>query len=511
MEGSIMMYDRTIMDYFEDQVEQTPFSPALIIGDEVLTYAELNRRSNQVARTLRNQGIGPNTVVGIMAERSFEMLIGIFSILKAGGAYMPVLPTNPVERIRYFLKESDAAVLLTQVSVTEDYGIPTLDLRASELYWGCAENLEHSAGPQDLAYVIYTSGSTGKPKGAMIEHHSLTNRLVWMQACYPINQNDLILQKTPFIFDVSVWELFWWCMVGARLCLLQPGYEKFPLAINACVAQNYVTVTHFVPSMLNTFLNYVNEHATTTNLASLRYVFTSGEALTPAHVKQFKRTLYRMHGTRLTNLYGPTEATVDVTYFDCPMQDELEKVPIGKPIDNIEILILDGQNECVPTGETGELCIAGVGVARGYINNPTLTAEKFVRHPFQPSTRMYKTGDLARWLPDGNIEFLGRADQQVKIRGIRIELGEIESTILEYAHIQQCVIVAEQESEDITLLIAYMVTTADFSLPELKKYLRQILPDYMFPHVYLSLPDIPLTPTGKADRKALTKMRRKKE
>ena len=507
---AIVTYNKTVLDYFEKQSALTPLAPAVLIGDRIITYAELNSKSNQLARTLRSRGVKPNTVVGIMAVRSLEMIIGIIGIMKAGGAYLPLLPKGPAERTRYLLKESEAVLLLTQSQWMEDYGVPALDLQDSDLYQGSLENLEPVNHPEDLAYVIYTSGSTGKPKGVMIEHHSLLNRLVWMQMRYPIDSNDVILQKTPFIFDVSVWELLWWCMTGARLALLEPGYEKFPQAIIECIAKNHVTVMHFVPSMLSVFLNYVSEHDVTAKLASLRQVFASGETLTPLHVKRFNTILYAANATRLTNLYGPTEATVDVTYFDCPTEGEIERVPLGKPIDNIEIVIIDEQKTPVPVMETGELCIAGVGVARGYINNPTLTAEKFVAHPLRPQARMYRTGDLARWLPDGNIEFLGRADQQVKVRGIRIELEEIESVIAQFKEVDQCVVVTRQESETITLLTAYIVPKTSFSLSALKEYLRSKLPEYMIPDVFMTIHDIPLTPNGKVDRKLLTNLKKEK-
>jgi len=504
----VVKSNKTIMQYFEEQASATPSVPALLIGDTTVTYSELNSKANQLARVLRERGVGPDTVVAIMTLRSVEMMIGIFGILKAGGAYMPLLPKSPPERVRYLLKESEAPLLLTQTPWMDDYDVPMLDLQKSDIYRGPAENLDQINHPEDLAYVIYTSGSTGKPKGVMIEHHSLVNRLTWMQRRYPLTSNDVILQKTPFIFDVSVWELFWWSMVGAKLSLLEPGYEKFPQAIIECVARNSVTMMHFVPSMLGVFLNYVSEHHEMARLGSLRHIFASGESLTPLHLRKFNQTLYNTNCTQLINLYGPTEATVDVTYFDCPTQGEIERVPIGKPIDNIEIVILNQQNEPALVMETGELCIAGVGVARGYINNPALTAEKFVPHPLCPQSRMYRTGDLARWLPDGNIEFLGRADQQVKIRGIRIELEEIEAAISQLDDIDQCVVVTKHESETVTLLIAYLVVKTNISLPELKQYLRRILPDYMIPDVFITLPDIPLTPNGKVDRKSLVNLRK---
>ena len=502
-----MEQNKTIINYFDENAHNMPLAPAVVLGEEELTYAELQRKANLLAHTLRKRGVRPNTVVGIISHRSLEMIIGIFGILKAGGAYLPLQHKGPPERLRYLLKESEALLLLTQSDETEDYGVPVLNLRNEELYRGLPEPLEQISHPEDLAYVIYTSGSTGKPKGVMIEHRSLVNRLVWMQKCYPLDPQDVILQKTPGVFDVSVWELFWWCMTGAKLALLEPGHEKFPLAIIECIAKNQVTAMHFVPSMLSVFLNYVSEHQEAAKLASLRRVFASGETLTPVLVKKFNSVLYDTNATRLTNLYGPTEATVDVTYFDCPVQGEIARIPIGKPIDNIEIVILNEQDKPVPVLEIGELCIAGVGVARGYINNPILTSEKFVTHPFQPGQKMYRTGDLARWLPDENIEFLGRADQQTKIRGIRIELEEIEAVISQDKYVDQCVVTTRQESENVILLIAYIVQKDGFSISNLKKYLNNVLPDYMIPNIFIPLAKIPLNPSGKVDRKLLQNLK----
>lgn len=505
-----MKYTKTVMQHFEAQAAVTPSALAVTIAETSITYAELNGKANQLARTLRMLGVGPDNIVGIMVERSIEMIVGLFGILKAGGAYLPLLPEGPSERLQHLLRESRMTLLLTQTRFLRDYCVPTLDLHDEALYMGSTENLDALNRPEDLMYVIYTSGSTGKPKGVMIEHRSVINRLAWMQTCYPINQQDTLLQKTPFIFDVSVWELFWWCMVGSKLCLLKPGYEKFPLAIVECVAQQQVTIMHFVPSMLGAFLSYVHVHDNAAQLTSLRHIFASGEALTSTHLKRFKQILYDTNSTRLTNLYGPTEATVDVTYFDCPLENEIEHVPIGKPITNIEILILNEDNTSTVPLETGELCIGGIGVARGYLYDPVLTAEKFISHPFRIGERIYRTGDLARWLPDGNIAFLGRADQQVKVRGIRIELGEIEAAISAFATVRQCVVITEQESETTALIIAFLVTEDGFSLSGLKECIRNVLPDYMVPNIFISCPDIPLTSTGKADRKRLAEQRLRK-
>jgi amino acid adenylation domain-containing protein len=325
-----------------------------------------------------------------------------------------------------------------------------------------------------------------------------------MQRKYPLTPGAIIMQKTPFFFDVSVWEMFWWSMAGAGLCFLAPNGEKFPQAIIETVEKNNVTVMHFVPSMMSVFLEYVrNSENDVKRLVSLKQVFASGEKLTPSHVQAFNDILYKRNGTRLANLYGPTEATVDVTYFDCQPggADSFEKIPIGKPIDNTRLIILDEDKHELGIGETGELCIGGVGVARGYLNNPELTAEKF----FNRSYILYKTGDLARWLPDGNVEFLGRSDHQVKIHGLRIELGEIESVLSTHPAILDCVTIVKQYSKNIAMIVAYIVFKSNEKLSpkELKDYVKDILPEYMAPHVFVTLERFPLTPSGKVDRNAL--------
>ena len=311
------------------------------------------------------------------------------------------------------------------------FNIRTINVEDSSSYIGDGSNIENINKPNDLAYIIYTSGSTGKPKGTMIEHYSVINRLNWMQKMYPLGEHDVILQKTPFTFDVSVWELFWWSFVGAKVCFLIPGGEKDPEEIVRAAQRNKITTMHFVPSMLNVFLDHLEGSSNVDKLSSLSQVFASGEALNVQQAERFNRILNRQFKTKLHNLYGPTEATVDVSYFDCSTGETLEIIPIGKPIDNISLYVVDKNYGLQPVGVAGELCIAGDGLARGYLNKPELTMEKFVQNPFVPGTRMYRTGDLARWLPDGNIEFLGRIDHQVKIRGFRIELGEIEVQLLE--------------------------------------------------------------------------------
>ena len=504
--------DVTLQELIEAQIDKHSSATAVIcdhdqgVGVSSLTYAQLNDKVNQLAHLLNAEGVRPGHIVALMVERSFAMIIGILGIVKAGGAYLPVSPDNPPDRIGYMLKDAGVKVLLVQTKTASQivFGGLIINLDDVDVYRGSTANPAILNRPQDLAYVIYTSGSTGKPKGVMIEHRSLVNRLHWMQQAYSIDERDVILQKTPYYFDVSVWELFWWALQGAKLCFLMPGGERYPLAMVETIKKHQVSVMHFVPSMLNVFLEYLDGKGANVlrSLASLRRVFASGEALTSSHVRKFNNIMGSKTGARLTNLYGPTEATVDVTYFDCPADNEFENIPIGRPIHNIRLYVMRDRQQ-VAIGEAGELCIAGIGLARGYLNNAALTDEKFTDNPVNPGERIYRTGDVARWLPDGNIEYLGREDHQVKIRGLRIELGEIENTIREYPGIIDCVALVRKYSENIVLIIAYLVCKSDLEVEGLKQYLAKHLPDYMIPNRFEKIDEMPLTPSGKTDRKAL--------
>src|SRR6267143_469881 len=502
----------TLQELIEAQIAAHASATAVLCDhDKVfavssLTYAQLNEKVNQLAHLLRAEGVRPGHIVALMVERSFAMIIGILGIVKAGGAYLPLPPDNPPDRLDYMLKDGGVRILLIhgRTAGRMAFGGLTINLDDPDAYRGSTANPAILNKPRDLAYVIYTSGSTGKPKGVMIEHRSLVNRLRWMQHAYPIDRDDVILQKTPYSFDVSVWELFWWALQGAKLCLLMPGGERNPLAIVETIRKHQVSVMHFVPSMLNVFLEYLDSKAASVlgGLASVRRVFASGEALTPSHVRKFNDIWGSKTGTRLTNLYGPTEATVDVSYFDCPAHNDFENIPIGRPIHNTRFYVIrDGKQAAI--GETGELCIAGICLARGYLNNPVLTDERFTDNPVNPGERIYRTGDVARWLPDGNIEYLGREDHQVKIRGLRIELGEIENTIRDCPGVADCVCVARKYSENVILIIAYLVCRSVVDIGDLKHYLKKQLPDYSIPNHFVILERMPLTPNGKADRKAL--------
>jgi amino acid adenylation domain-containing protein/FkbH-like protein len=516
---------KTIHRLFEEQVQKTPAAIALTMhrpetaGVAVtLTYMELNREADYLARILVEKGIKTGNIAALMVERSIEMMVGIFAVLKAGGAYLPIDPRYPQNRQEYIVKDSNATLLLTARSLEKEVeALRNLQIERIFIDETVRSDLIHqkqsaaalASRSGDPAYVIYTSGSTGLPKGVMIEHHSVNNRLYWMQKGYPLSSDDIILQKTTYTFDVSVWELFWWSFFGAGLCLLTPGGEKDPAAIIDAVVKHRVSTMHFVPSMLDAFLHYIEMQEAPLPPLTLRQVFASGEALKPDQVEKFNRLLHRVHGTNLINLYGPTEATVDVSYFNCYGVEKLDRIPIGKPIDNIRLYILDRALGFQPIGVAGQLYIAGAGLARGYLNRPELTAEKFIASKQEGRTQqltnsrlIYQTGDLARWLKDGNIEYLGRIDNQVKIRGFRIELGEIENRLAEHARVRQAVVLDKPAPDGDRYLVAYVAAERDIE-NDLRDFLTQTLPDYMVPGRFVFLPQIPLTSNGKVNRKAL--------
>jgi amino acid adenylation domain-containing protein len=495
--------NKCIHQLFEVQVERTPEAVAIIFEDQQLTYQQLNQRANQLASHLQTLGVRPEVLVGICIERSIEMVVGLLGILKAGGAYVPLDPSYPQERLSYMLSDSGVEVLLTHSELLSTLPSPTAQVVCLDSDWGAIEqhsqeNLDVEVDEDNLAYVIYTSGSTGLPKGAMNSLMGIRNRLLWMQDAYQLTSSDCVLQKTPFSFDVSVWEFFWALLTGARIVVAKPeGHKDSNYLINLIV-QEQVTTMHFVPSMLQVFL----QEDSLENCSSLKQVFCSGEALS----FELKERFFEHLECELHNLYGPTEAAIDVTFWQCQPQENPQLVPIGRPIANTQIYILDRQMQPVPIGVTGELYIGGDGLARGYLNRPELTQEKFIPNLFSPdkSARLYKTGDLARYLPDGNIEFLGRIDHQVKIRGFRIELGEIESLLNAQEQVESCVVIAAENTLDNKRLVAYIVTESkSLSTKQLREQLKQQLPEYMVPSTYVFLDTLPLTPNGKIDRFAL--------
>jgi len=498
--------DKVIGSIFEEQAKLTPDNVALIFGNRQLTYGELNSKVNRLARFLRKKNVQKDSIVGFITYRSFEMVIGILSILKAGGAYLPIDPEYPEDRIAYMLKDSNASILLKSSSLDKniDFSGQVVFMDDPGIENEAPDNLEIINSPEDLAYIIYTSGSTGRPKGVMIEHHSIVNRLNWMQKKYILSEADRLVQKTPFTFDVSVWELMWWFFCGAGLVILDPGAEKDPASI-ADVMHNYnVTVAHFVPSMLNMFLDFINDNTNYSSMLSkLRMVFASGEALLPSQVEKFNKVLFQNNGTKLHNLYGPTEAAVDVSYYECGNEDKIKTVPIGKPIDNINLFIMDKHLNIMPIGAVGELYIGGEGLARGYINNEELTRQKFIINPYKENERMYKTGDLARWFPQGDIEYLGRVDQQVKIKGFRIELGEIQAQLLKIPSVINAVVVCNNELNGNKALCAYMIFKEKETVTNIKRHLYSKLPGYMIPSYFIEIEEIPLSLNGKLNSKLL--------
>ncbi len=491
-----------IHQLIEAQVEQTPDAVALSFENKRLTYAELNAKANQLAHYLIERGVGPEVLIGICIERSLEMVIGLLGILKAGGAYVPLDPNYPEERLAFMLDDIAPIVVLTQAKfIGRDFGrAQTLSLDSDwttiETY--SAVNPKPDIRPENLAYCIYTSGSTGRPKGAGVPHQGILNRLQWMQAEYRLDAGDKVLQKTPYNFDVSVWEFFWPLMTGARLVVAAPELHKDSQGLIELIRREGITTIHFVPSMLQAFV----ETPDVEQCGSLKRVICSGEALPADLVQRFQQKL----PTELHNLYGPTEASVDVSYWACPEEWREAAIPIGRPIANIRLYILDRSLNPVPTGTHGELHIAGIGLGRGYQNRPALTAEKFIPDPFGAAgSRMYKTGDLVRHRSDGNIDYLGRIDHQVKIRGLRIELGEIEAQLIQQSAVKEAVVIAREDQPGDKRLVAYLIEErlGTLQLDELKVQLKQILPDYMVPSAFVVLEQMPVSTNGKLDRNKL--------
>jgi len=574
--------DKTIHQLFARQVERNPDHIALIgqsskhegtrglalLSDLVsMTYRELDKQSDGLACILTGRGVGDDAIVGIMVERSIEMVIGILGMLKAGGAYLPIGTDYPRERIRYMLADSNVKIVFTTPGLTKKFekllivncqllivnerthysrrlNNPLKETNSIKSCQLTINNLQLKGNT--LAYIIYTSGTTGRPKGVMVEHAAVVNRLNWVRDQYRLNEGDVILQAASFVFDVSVCEMFRWIPAGGRLYLLPAGAEKDPGQIIKTIARNNVTTADFIPAMLTLLLEYVQRENLAKELTRLRWVWTGVEAVNVELVKEFNETLHRLNRTRLINAYGPTESTVDVTYFDCSHITAYDAVPIGRPMANIRVYILSINGVVQPVGVYGQLCIAGKGLARGYLNNPGLTAEKFnhdlwdyqdyhdyvvpfgqilnafgekIKNKKVPGkgnygnyrsyrshrSYIYRTGDLARWLADGNIQFLGRMDHQAKIRGHRVELGEIESYLLRYKKIKEAVVIVGGGNENEKYLCAYIVphSPGTLSIDDVKTYLSLRAPTYMVPAYFVTLAGLPMTSAGKIDRRAL--------
>jgi len=495
---------------FEIQVNKMPEAPAVIFGEELLNYEELNQSANQLAHHLQSCGIGPEILVGICMERSLEMMVGLLGVLKAGGAYVPIDPSYPPERIAYMIEDSNVALLLTQERLKSTLPENTVPIICLDTEWGSItnesdENLSLNLAMENLAYVIYTSGSTGKPKGTLISHQSLMNYLNWCLKTYPLKEGRGSLVHSSLAFDATITGLYAPLLAGSSVYLVP---ETKDIEVITAALRNYKNFS--IVKITPAHLQMLGEQMSSDEAAELVKAFIiGGENLTTDHIAFWQKNV---PDTKLINEYGPTETVVGCMNYETPVdRQKLGSVPIGFPIDNMQTYLLDTLLQPMPIGVAGEMYIGGVGVARGYLNRPDLTAEKFIPDPFsqEPGARLYKSGDLARYLADGNIEFLGRIDHQVKIRGFRIELGEIEAVLGQHPSIRELVVLpweAEPEGSDVRL-VAYIVPDGDPmpSTTELREFLKGKLPDYMIPANYIKLDALPLTPNGKVDRKALPK------
>jgi amino acid adenylation domain-containing protein len=492
----------TMHGLFEEQVEKTPDNIALEFEGLTLTYRELDQRSNRLAAWLVGQGIGPEKMVGICMERSLEMIVAMYGILKAGGAYVPFDPDYPEDRLAFMLEDTGAEVMLTHEPARSALPVADTQVLFLDTDWDTiaaysSKRPDVEVDENTLAYTIFTSGSTGLPKGAMNEHRGICNQLYWMQDYFGTDSDETILLKTPYSFDVSLWEIFYPLSMGARIVIAPPGAHRDPEQLADLFRDHKINGTCFVPSLLSVFVN--SPHAAP---ESLRWIITIGEALVPDLQQRFHD---RLPGVQLHNLYGPTEAAVAVTYWLCDPDDGLQQIPIGRPMGNVKIHVLDGQRKPVPVGVPGELYIGGIQVGRGYLNREELTNKVFVDDPFDesPGALMYRTGDKARWTNDGVLEYLGRIDFQVKLHGLRIELGEIESVLTEHGSIDDAVAVVDEPRSGDKRLVAYYTGSAELSAAQLRAYLSDKLPAYMVPQVFMRLERFPRLTSGKVSRKEL--------
>ena len=509
----VFEWNRTATDFdleqclhtlFEARAAQIPDAIALTCEGEQLSYGELNRQANQLAHYLRASGVESEVCVGILLERSIEMVVAQLAILKAGAAYVPLDPELPLRRLGFLIDDAEVRIIITTWSLGDS--LPSSALRVirledtrNEISAASDENPKSVVTPANLAYVIYTSGSTGQPKGVMVTHRSVVNHLLWRQAAYPLSTTDCFLQKASYSFDISVWEIFATLLSGARLVIAKPGGHRDSVYLAKLIEEQQVTVAHFGPAMLQAFL-FVDE---VDGRENLQRVFCGGEPLSV----ELQDLFFARLRANLHNQYGPTETCIDVTAWDCTKGETRNRIPIGRPIANTQIHVLDDQFQCVPIGVPGELCVAGVAVARGYLNRPELTAERFVPNPFseEPGSRMFRTGDQGRLLAGGEIEFLGRLDNQVKIRGYRVELGEIEATLVSHTAVLESAVIAHGTSPADKFLVGFVVTAPEHKVAteELRDYLQARLPEYMIPTSFVMLERLPLTSSGKIDRQAL--------
>ncbi len=488
-------YDETatLVSLFERQVRQNPGKEALVFGNKSFTFRELNQKANQLARYLKaNYKIKPDDLVAVHLPRSEWMIISLLGILKSGGAYVPVDPAFPEERVNYIVDDSMCKCILDEDelekfrSKADSYGV---------------KNFKLVNKPDDLAYVMYTSGSTGNPKGCMLEHKGIVNRLEWMWRYYAFTSEDVILQKTTFTFDVSVWEIFMPLAWGCKMVLCSSEDTYSPDNIIELIQTHAVSCCHFVPGMLKVFMEALSVSAGKwEQISPLRAIMASGEALPLKTVQMW----YKQSNIPIYNLYGPTEASIDVTYYDTTPAST--SIPVGQPIANTYIYILNQEQQLCPVGLPGEICIGGTGLARGYLNKEALTAQKFTANPFRPGEKIYRTGDIGRWMDNGMIEYLGRLDFQVKLRGYRIEAGEIETMIMKYPSVDSAVVVLQSSADEEKVLVAFMMSNTEIDKESLRSFLKEKLPAYMIPDYLEQVDAFPLNSNGKIDRNKLPRI-----
>jgi len=490
--------DTTLTALIESGMSQWADRPALVFGEQTLTYAELEARTRALALQLHAKGIGPESLVAVATPRSLELVIALVAVLRAGAAYLPLDMEHPAERLQKILNSARPRCVLSlpqqHVALAALTDIEVLVSTDWNTDAGAERLPQDRMQPDSLAYVIYTSGSTGEPKGVMIEHRAIVNRLEWMRTHYNFTPDDRILQKTPSSFDVSVWEFFLAFISGGSLVVSPPGAHRDPVQLVNLIKTHQITTLHFVPSMLSMFLDEPSAFG-----LKLERVFCSGEELTADQCDRFHQTIH----AELHNLYGPTEAAVDISYWPATKGSQVRPIPIGYPVWNSRLYILDDQLQPVPAGVPGHLYLAGVQLARGYLGRPDLTNERFVPDPFVPGERMYLTGDVARWRHDGSVVYLGRSDHQVKIRGLRIELGEIEAALMSSEMVRQGNVIVHEDKTGYKRLVAYVVPDHGYDSAQLRAHMLTQVPDYMVPQAFVSLEQLPVTSNGKLDRRAL--------